>query len=305
MASTNINNNLFYTEEEALYFFENGAVIKSEIHHNEDYLSFISDEPKVVIKLDYAYYHFMTDFFCNLLYLHEIHPDCTFVIVGDSFDLPQIESRPHLLFLANFLSKNEINYRFVDTTKNNCIVANKTYFSPTVNMGLVNSYSVNLLRKYFKDYIDDKYASPEKIYVSRLNAENKINKNRILEEKYLEDFFVKNGFTVFNKSFDNYIEQINFFYNAKVIAGVSGAALTNLLIMPSESKVIEITVPIVVQYDFELDEFSKFIESTSHHHFYSHLSFLKKHMYISLPTSNFNATSVKNFLKNKKIFEKI
>jgi hypothetical protein len=77
---------------------------------------------------------------------------------------------------------------------------------------------------------------PERIYISRRLARGRkfINENEVIE--VLEQF----GFTTIDAELMSETEKISLLSGAKVVAGIHGAGLTNLVYSPAQTKVIEI-----------------------------------------------------------------
>ena len=98
------------------------------------------------------------------------------------------------------------------------------------------------------------------LFVHRISASGR----RITNEDHVLNTFVSFGFQIV--SFENLRldQQINLADNATVLAGVHGAGLTNMLFMPSGSKVLELTTRL------QGDQYYYFTLSNAlkHHYFY-------------------------------------
>ena len=104
MATSIINNidKLIYSEETACYFLHEGRILKREYYESETNFLMVSGEHKIILKLEYSYYHFIMDFLCNFLYIHNLNPNYHFIFLTNNFKMDQVEGRSYLSFLLNF-----------------------------------------------------------------------------------------------------------------------------------------------------------------------------------------------------------
>lgn len=99
-------------------------------------------------------------------------------------------------------------------------------------------------------------ASPKKIYISRklankryleekkrmdsgyvdLNIESRV----FNEEDTIESFFIKNGYTPVILEGMSFLDQMNLFYNATHVAGLSGSGFINMIACQTSAKILEI-----------------------------------------------------------------
>ena len=80
----------------------------------------------------------------------------------------------------------------------------------------------------------------EKIYISRDDARNK---RSLKHDQEFENFLVKEGFKIVVLSEFSFLEQAIIFNRAKVILGLHGAGLANILFSKKKTKIIEFTSP--------------------------------------------------------------
>jgi capsular polysaccharide biosynthesis protein len=153
---------------------------------------------------------------------------------------------------------------------------------------------------FLKNYPTE-VANPEKmVYVSRRNA----SIDRIDDERKIESFFESLGFEIFfrgNFGEQNLIEDIKYFRDVRVIAGLSGAGLTNSIFMPPGGLVIEISVPQITHVPEEHDLFPE-IRCTARHLFHPASSFIKDHTHIQISVNDNSADTAINKIKRLGIF---
>ena len=76
----------------------------------------------------------------------------------------------------------------------------------------------------------------ERIYISRAKAKRR----RVINEQELIPVLKKHQFSIIHFEDYSWAEQIAICANAKIMLGLHGAGLTNMLFMPKDSKVIEL-----------------------------------------------------------------
>ena len=98
-----------------------------------------------------------------------------------------------------------------------------------------NSYIYT--RQLFSDLLEYGLHKPKKrIYIKRGN----VSRRRVLNEKVLLEFLEKKDFEIFQMDGKSIEEQAKIFSSAEIIVAPHGAALTNLLFVSPETRVIEI-----------------------------------------------------------------
>ena len=112
------------------------------------------------------------------------------------------------------------------------------------NFEYLNYYLLSKLKKKIlyhakkKNFIFNK--TFEKIYISRDDARNK---RSFKHDQEIENFLVKKGFKIVILSEFSFLEQAIIFNRAKVISGLHGAGLANILFSKKKTKIIEFTSP--------------------------------------------------------------
>ena len=80
----------------------------------------------------------------------------------------------------------------------------------------------------------------KKIYISRSDARNK---RSLKNNQKIENFLIKRGFKIVVLSKFSFLEKAVIFNQAKVVLGLHGAGLANILFSKKKTKIIEITSP--------------------------------------------------------------
>jgi capsular polysaccharide biosynthesis protein len=109
--------------------------------------------------------------------------------------------------------------------------------------GSMPKWACDFLRQEFLlNKTTDSQDRPERIYISRANA----NSRRIGNENELIEFLIGLDFKIYTLENLSIIEQASIFNSAKFIVAPHGAGLTNLVFCNPESKVIELFSPTYV-----------------------------------------------------------
>jgi capsular polysaccharide biosynthesis protein len=109
----------------------------------------------------------------------------------------------------------------------------------------------------------------------------------------MESYFSSLGFEIiYPEDFLNFNDQLIFFNEVKIIAGVTNAGLLNSIFMQPGGIVLELTVPLIVYGTEKI------------HHQYKGLADVKEHMYLSL----FSMRKVDDFIdkiENNKMIKEL
>ena len=99
-----------------------------------------------------------------------------------------------------------------------------------------------IIKWHKKKYLNKKNRSLlkfKKIYITRKSKKDFDNR-KILNEKEVKKFLVNKGFKIFCLEELTFFQQISLFYNAKIIIGLHGAGLTNVIFCKPNTKIFEI-----------------------------------------------------------------
>ena len=92
-------------------------------------------------------------------------------------------------------------------------------------------------RQLFSEFLEYGLHQPKKrVYIKRGN----VSRRRVLNEKVLLEFLEKKDFEIFQMDDKSIEEQAKIFSSAEIIVAPHGAALTNLLFVSPETRIIEI-----------------------------------------------------------------
>lgn len=169
------------------------------------------------------YYHWTIDALSRLAVLDELPKDTKIIIPKSNSD-----------FVSESLGLLGLTDRCLALESNHVICENYYFISPTAQTGFWNPFAYDWLRDSFSTYFNaDRIGS--KVFFTRKSCK-RIPAN-IAE---MEELFQKNGFQIVDAGKLSMSEQIALASSATCIAGLHGAAMTNLLWSKKKIPVLEI-----------------------------------------------------------------
>lgn len=137
---------------------------------------------------------------------------------------------------TNFINLSK--YKFMQFDKITLCSNNENF--EYLNNNLLSNLRNKVLTEAKKKLKSSKYKY-EKIFISRADANLK-NKRNLKNNIEIENYLIKKGFSVLILSNYSFLEQALIFNNAKLVVGLHGAGLTNILFCKKRTKIIEITL---------------------------------------------------------------
>ncbi len=99
-----------------------------------------------------------------------------------------------------------------------------------------NKKSLNLIRDFVLDKIQNDTKEYEKVYITRKNAKYR----KIVNEDDILELLKKNNFHILDFDTISFFDQIKILQNTKCLVTLHGAALANTIFMPKQSSVLEL-----------------------------------------------------------------
>jgi hypothetical protein len=272
-------------------FTQSQHQIPGNYENDPNVMSFVSEQTKVFLTLYNGMYHFWHDSVAGFVYQFKKTPEALFIF--DTANLYDLDDK-YLTTLKNILIQNGVQHRFIKTTNEIDIVANNFYFQEAVYDELDSG---NACYDLVQPLLKNKDSEPfRKVYVSRshmppreysdkwVDGPSFKNDNRIDNEKRLEDFFESMGFEICvpERMFNNFTDQINYFYETKTMVHLTGGGGTNAMWMRPGSNVIELTTSMCVTNGQSVKEPGKQDVEEALHHFYAALAYNKNHNFLSI-----------------------
>ena len=169
------------------------------------------------------YYHWITDGLTRLSHLSSF-PDDTGILVPP--DLPA--------FALESLKLLGLEDRVRETSEEHLLVENYHFACPMVLTGCPNPLGTAWLRKAF-GLPGQLGAGHRKLFISRKGTTRDLSDSRELEQTLASE-----GWEVIEPGSLSFREQIAIFRQARIIAGIHGAGMTNLIWAPQGTRVVEL-----------------------------------------------------------------
>ena len=104
----------------------------------------------------------------------------------------------------------------------------------------IPSWIIKWLRDQFLPKKENNDYNPSRFYIDRSDAEiNKEQTRKIINEDEVLNFLTNKGFQKVKLEKLSFLEQVKLFCNAKIVVGLHGAGLANLVFCNSNTKIIE------------------------------------------------------------------
>jgi len=211
-----------------------GMFREKSVPSDESYNSPVFSSPKVlegnwislVSRWDSGYWHFMMDAVTRLHVLDRLPPDTQILVRA-----------PIAAWQRDVLRMVGVADRVRETTGTH-IKPEHYYFSSFTSMaGAYNPFAVDFLRTRMLPFAVEPAAdlAREKIYIHRAGWTR-----GIVNDQEVTAFFEARGWLIVEPETLSVREQMGLFKQAKVICGVHGSALTNLLWVEAGTKVLEL-----------------------------------------------------------------
>lgn len=300
------------------------TVIKGYVEaENANVLHIINPRKKFLKRIVSSYYHAIADDLAEIVYTNSKYPGSEYII-----DVSEIRAGlmakewDFVGFFLKCLDDQKIKYTLVDLSQIDVLYIND--FAPMM-FPFHSGARLDLLSEFFKKYVTNPKQKPyRKVFVSRGKmpwreeseaAQNFSYKddNRIDDHSKIEQVFVDLGFEImYPEDFENFQEQIDFFYSVKVLASLTSSGIVNAVFMQPGGTVLELVTPLITQspvvntdylkeqgidpkdYDIDINTVQEI------HMFYHNLAFFKEHTYIGIPNYFRSSDAVRKFIDNNK-----
>jgi hypothetical protein len=275
----------FLRDDDGYINLSDSSQVPSLSVNKDKVLDLTGDEKKVIVQINHYVFGFLfQEIPETLLFYSRISNRKTKIYVNIINPIASSD-----ISLSSFFIKylNDLN---IDVE----IISDKDFKELKINnfyvlRGHIDPFYIKLLYSKVKKYIVDIKKEPfRKVYVSRKQD----FQQRVDSNKNLEDFFIAAGFEVVHaEDFNDFVKQINYFSECKIIAGISGSGLSNSIFMKPGGTMIEISSL------FDIHDDGTDVEI---HHFYKVMADAKDHLYFSIPNLSGKSEKV---IANKKVLD--
>ncbi len=221
-----------------------------------------------------TYYHWLIQDLPVFLAAYEYIPDAKIILGAHNF-------KPACSIMERLFKNNTTIKRYSPMQVESLIMVAKDagMGSPIPPHTSVNPYDVKTLKRFFSEfYFNESIDNNTKLYLSR-KGWSRSNAG----EEMLETELKKLGFTIYNGNLD-FFKQMKLFSKASIIMGASGAAMSNLIWVNKNSKVIQMR------------------NEGEYFNFYSNLGKIcnLNYNFIEVKKRDWNKEDIKNILNNVK-----
>jgi len=285
-----------------------------------EYLNLADGKKKIVASICNSFYHSLLDDVSELLHCIALYPDHDVII--DTSEIRHMleagDSSPSgSSFFQYFLSQlkeNGVKYKLVNLKEYDVVYIDnfRTKFFP-----FDSGKKTSIVHDFFNSGISNKGVFPNrKVFVSRSEAgrwkahapglatseDGMIDDSRIDDHARLEKIFTDMGFEIVHaEKFKSFKDQLEYFQDVKVIAGLTGSGLTNAAFMQPGGVVVEIVSPLLVPIGRPGE--SKKLDDPWYvhqiHNFYKNVAFHQNHLYLAIQSPTFESEKVEDLFEDK------
>lgn len=263
--------------------------IDPNIEINQD---LISDEYKILWAPNIGLYNLYYCTFSQLLQI--INDDKNVIVYINKKGMHTEADMPHFTFILDWLDSLNIKYKFIE--QNNMFYAKNFY---KIVQEVISPEMIDEVYKFGQNFVDNKDVKPfRKVYVSRRHIPSRDyfwikpglsskKDDRLIDHEVIESFLESKGFEIVipEQKFTNFKDQINYFYETKMLVSLSSSGISNALFMQPNTTIVEFmtTYPAGHEpYDPNNSE-PHVMGSEMIHHLYHAQAYLKNHTYIAVP----------------------
>jgi hypothetical protein len=304
------------TSDDLFYFFPENMISGYIDANSEKTLNLISNRKKVVVSIVNSFYHSLLDNISAAVYTIARYPKHELIFDVSELDYSFRRGDPYhnaFMYFLETLDLKKIKYKVVNLKQQDVIYINNFYVA---DYPFETAHKADLVYEFFKSRISDPDRKPTKnIFVSRSRTVGDGNRtyeapgldhpndNRIDSHPHLDAFFESLGYEVVNtEDFNSFQEQLDYFYEAKTIASLTGSGLTNAVFMRPGQTMIEIVTPLVISSGRpgEAKDITNPFYIEELHNFYKNLSFYKNHTYLAIHNKERSFEKLAEVIENDK-----
>ena len=182
----------------------------------------------------FGYFSWLTTYLPRLLKTHQIHPDYQLIYPNEWRKINYVNE---LLSTLPNLSRKEIPIDHHLFVENYYLSPVRPWTSQFIKEDLL------LVKNHLLNFVQTDEFAKRRIYISRKNAARR----KITNEEDVIYFLKLHDFEIYCFEDLSLFDQIKLMAESSIVISSHGAGLTNLLFMPSESNVIELT-PILTDF---------------------------------------------------------
>lgn len=295
-----VRNIVSETSDDLFYFMDNVNMIPGYIDSNsKKVLNVLGKRKKLVVSMVNSFYHSVLDNISEIIYALNFYPNHELIIdISETKkDLSVLEGRDFIyhnvfLYFLETLKMKKIKYRLVDLKQQEIIYIDNFRI---IDYDLEPVKKADIVYDFFKFRVSNPKVKPyRKVFISRALTVGRnydaptlscSNDDRMDDHQKLEELFISMGYEVVaTENLKSFQDQIDLFYETKVVASITGSGLANATFMQPGQTVIEIFTPLVVPVGApgEAKDLTAPYYVQELHNFYKNLAFYKDHTYLAI-----------------------
>lgn len=287
---------------------------------NADYINLVDGKKKIVTSICNSFYHSILDDITEIIYSIIKFPGYELII--DTSEIKHwlevseddTSGKSFFNYFLSELTRNGVKYKLVNLKEYDIVYIDN--FRPKY-FPFDTGRKSNLVYEFFSSGISNKGVFPHrKVFVSRALAgkweahapalsrseDGMVDDTRIDDHARLEKIFIDMGFEiVYAENFKTFKEQLEYFQDVKVVAGLTGSGLTNAAFMQPGGVLVEVVSPLLVPIGRPGEQ--KNLEDPwfvfQVHNFYKNLAFYQDHLYLAIQSPTFEAEKVEDLFNDK------
>jgi hypothetical protein len=304
------------TSDDLFYFMDGVNMVSGYIDSNsKKTLNILGNKRKLVISMVNSFYHTVLDNISEIIYALEAYPNHELIIdtseTQDGFvDTGTDDFLYHNVFLyfLESLKLKKIKYRLVNLKDHEVIYINNFRI---IGYQLDAIQKADVVYEFFKPRLSNPSIKPHrKIFISRSLTVGRdydaptltcSNDNRIDDHDSLDNLFRDMGYEIVRtEELKSFQEQIDLFYEAKVLASITGSGLANAAFMAPGQTLIEIITPLVVPVGSpgKKKDLTDPYYVQELHNFYKNLAFYKNHTYFGIHNESRSFKTLSDIIQN-------
>jgi hypothetical protein len=295
-----VRNVVAETSDDLFYFIPHENMISGYIDSNsKNTLEILGNNKKLVVSMVNSFYHSLLDNMSEIIYALESYPNHEIIFdISETHDsLNRQASKSFIyhnvfLYFLESLKKKKIKYRLVNLKKYDIIYINNFR---VIGYSLESIRKASLVYDFFKERVSNPKAKPtRKVFISRALTVGRdydaptlshSSDDRMDDHKKLDELFASMGYEVIaTEDLPSFQEQLDLFYETKVLASITGSGLANAAFMQPGQTLIEIITPLVVPVGVpgRPKDLTDPYYTQELHNFYKNLAFYKDHTYFGI-----------------------
>lgn len=295
-----VRNIVAETSDDLFYFWPEANMISGYIDSSsKKTLNILGNQKKLVVSMVNSFYHSILDNMSDVIHALESYPKHELIIDTSETEkhLKEVPSDGFIyhnvfLYFLETLKMKKIKYRIVNLKKYDIIYINNFR---VVTYDLESIRKASLVYDFFKMRLSNPKAKPtRKVFISRALTTGReydaptlsySNDDRMDDHEKLDNLFESMGYEIVKtEELGSFQEQLDLFYETKVLASITGSGLANAAFMQPGQTLIEIITPLVVPVGVpgRAKDITDPYYTQELHNFYKNLAFYKDHTYFGI-----------------------